>query len=513
MFNQRYKIKHLIGEGGSSTVYKAVDTQLSKEVAIKAYGSHSTLEHNILKGISHENIVSLLDAHHAKTASYLVFELCDCNLLSFLNSYDLDMKCIKRIFRMVLLGLKHIHDNNIIHRDIKMGNILISGDIVKICDFGLSCYADTNDYAYCGTKDYLAPEILRNADSHFYTNISAHSNATSPKNSIKEPYNNKIDIYSAGIVFKILVAKRKDARIADLNDIDPKVVLFLQRMIECNPQIRYSAEEALKDPIFDELISQIPDFRLIKNFRKFSKFSDQKREIMRDLNFIQIKYGHEMIRIEHKQSLCNCKGDFIPVVKIKVDGVFSIVDVRFITTTQLKNFNYLCSYFHLIADKTLKYTLESNGYTFKYMINGTYTYSNQHYKIEKTRQGYIVNNVRNACAPPEFSGAVRELERRCKLQTECVCIATDGNENFSTINISMGDSILHKEYEHIKKYGWCIKDHSKYTFLMNDGSRFSILANEQVLVVENRRILIEKTMSQDCKEKLRISKEFLVKFM
>lgn len=64
---------------------------------------------------------------------------------------------VRKIVKQVCEGLKYLHENNVIHRDIKPENILISGDTIKIADFGWSIHTDTRRETLCGTLDYLAP--------------------------------------------------------------------------------------------------------------------------------------------------------------------------------------------------------------------------------------------------------------------------------------------------------------------------------------------------------------------
>ena len=82
----------------------------------------------------------------------------------------------------ISLGVEYLHSNDVIHRDLKLENILISSSgHVKICDFGLSCIAD-KCIGVLGTLGYLSPEIIRNI-----------------------PYTNKVDIWSIGVIAYLLV--------------------------------------------------------------------------------------------------------------------------------------------------------------------------------------------------------------------------------------------------------------------------------------------------------------------
>ena len=117
-------------------------------------------------------------------------ELCDSTFRDYLNNIKQDESIEKRIFYFIQIieGIKYLHNNDIIHRDIKTSNILFIDDTVKICDFGLARNVNnlTNivgGSSEVGTSYYRAPEI----DTHIY--------------------NNKIDVYSLGIILIELLLK------------------------------------------------------------------------------------------------------------------------------------------------------------------------------------------------------------------------------------------------------------------------------------------------------------------
>ena len=87
------------------------------------------------------------------------------NLFSYVKKRrKLSEKVAKFIFRQIILGIKHIHSQLIVHRDLKLENILIDMDKnFKICDFGICIILLSQNqvlYSHCGTPMYIAPEIL-----------------------------------------------------------------------------------------------------------------------------------------------------------------------------------------------------------------------------------------------------------------------------------------------------------------------------------------------------------------
>lgn len=99
------------------------------------------------------------------------------------------------VFRQILEGVKCLHDKNIIHRDLKLENILIKDGKAKISDFGLAKKMGNREWVEsikCGTPCTMAPEVFFN--SQYYNK--------------KPTYNNKCDIWSLGVVLHELVYKR-----------------------------------------------------------------------------------------------------------------------------------------------------------------------------------------------------------------------------------------------------------------------------------------------------------------
>lgn len=97
----------------------------------------------------------------------IVMEYVSCgDLLTFVRKRSkLNETTAKFIFKQIVEGLQFIHSQSIVHRDIKLDNILIDlNNTIKICDFGVSKLIRKGDVMQdqCGTPAYIAPEILRN---------------------------------------------------------------------------------------------------------------------------------------------------------------------------------------------------------------------------------------------------------------------------------------------------------------------------------------------------------------
>jgi len=190
---EKYSIKTKIGEGAVGDVFLAKNTFTKELVAIKEMELSEkilpaiTLEISIMKMNDHPNLIKYLDSFLLnKRNLWLVMEyMSGGSLTNILNQYDYGLMLsetqIARISYEILCGLKYLHDNNRIHRDIKSDNILISEDgSIKICDFGysiqLTLLQDVRT-TVVGTPYWMAPEVIRGKE-----------------------YNEKIDIWSLGIV-------------------------------------------------------------------------------------------------------------------------------------------------------------------------------------------------------------------------------------------------------------------------------------------------------------------------
>lgn len=127
---------------------------------------------------SHDNIVTYYDIHEDDDHAYIVMEYCDsCNLFKIMDKPMKD-HYVKYYMKQILNGIKFLQDRNIIHCDIKPHNILLTNNkkTIKICDFGFSKYLDPVDEiknveSICGSPYYMAPEIFKNKQYGYYTDI------------------------------------------------------------------------------------------------------------------------------------------------------------------------------------------------------------------------------------------------------------------------------------------------------------------------------------------------------
>ena len=175
-----YRIISKIGEGGMGEVYRATDTRLGRDVAIKILPKAFTRdperlarferEARVLASLNHPNIATIHGIEEAEGVRYLVLELLDgVTIRSKLLEGALPIKTLVRLAAQIAEGLAKAHEAGIIHRDLKPDNLMLSDDgFIKILDFGLAKATleaedplrdlKTEAGRLMGTPSYMSPE-------------------------------------------------------------------------------------------------------------------------------------------------------------------------------------------------------------------------------------------------------------------------------------------------------------------------------------------------------------------
>lgn len=196
----RYLLISNIGQGGMADVYKAIDTILNREVAVKVLRgelSHDPMtllrfqrEASAASKLSHPNVVDVYDVGESDGRHYIVMEYVRGRTLKQLVAQRGALNLDEAIDIMMQLtsAISLAHEKHIIHRDIKPQNILVKDDgTVKITDFGIAIAHDsiqlTQNHTVMGSAHYLAPETTKG-----------------------EAPTSAVDIYALGIVFYELLS-------------------------------------------------------------------------------------------------------------------------------------------------------------------------------------------------------------------------------------------------------------------------------------------------------------------
>uniref|UniRef100_A0A8C7U3G0 Serine/threonine-protein kinase ULK3 n=1 Tax=Oncorhynchus mykiss TaxID=8022 RepID=A0A8C7U3G0_ONCMY len=180
-----------LGSGTYATVYKAYRKGDNREVvAVKVVGKKTLnkvsmenllTEIEILKTVRHPHIVQLKDFQWDSENIYLILEWCSGGDLSrFIHSRRLLPERVARLFlQQIACALQFLHNHNISHLDLKPQNILLSGSVLKLADFGFASYMSPWDEqsALRGSPLYMAPEMV-----------------------CRRQYDSRVDLWSVGVI-------------------------------------------------------------------------------------------------------------------------------------------------------------------------------------------------------------------------------------------------------------------------------------------------------------------------
>ena len=177
MLDDRYEILEVIGEGGMAIVYRALDHRLNRDVAVKImrdemaadeeFRRRFCTESHAVAMLSHPNIVAVYDVSHNDNVEYIVMELVDgITLKQYMERKGVvAWKEVVHFTKQISKALAHAHERGIIHRDIKLQNIMLLRDgTIKVGDFGIAALENEvyeNNGEAIGSIHYIAPEQAR----------------------------------------------------------------------------------------------------------------------------------------------------------------------------------------------------------------------------------------------------------------------------------------------------------------------------------------------------------------
>jgi len=196
-----YEIQSPLGAGGMGEVYRARDTRLGRDVAIKVLPSHLSCNPDLkarferearsISSLNHPHICTLYDVGHQDGIDFLVMELLEGETLAGrLQKGALSLKQALQCGIEIAEALETAHKNGIVHRDLKPGNIMLTKGGAKLLDFGLAKPAEgmaamasgsaatmssplTGERTIVGTVQYMAPEQIHGENADARTDIFA----------------------------------------------------------------------------------------------------------------------------------------------------------------------------------------------------------------------------------------------------------------------------------------------------------------------------------------------------
>src|SRR3954467_14294399 len=181
----RYRLEGRLGIGGISTVHRAFDTRLEREVAVKLLAEHLAEDETFVSRfrrealaaarLVHPNIVQVFDfgLDDSTGQHFIVMELVDGPSCAQLlrDRGSLGVSETLEVIGQAARGLEHAHRNGVVHRDVKPGNLLLSrsDEAVKLADFGIARATEQSSItqvgSVLGTAAYLAPEQARGEEA------------------------------------------------------------------------------------------------------------------------------------------------------------------------------------------------------------------------------------------------------------------------------------------------------------------------------------------------------------
>eukprot|EP00731_Ephydatia_muelleri_P029820 Em0021g343a len=206
---KRYTLGNMLGQGTFGTVLEATNKCSGQQYAMKIVnkdkpGSSAIQfllrEVEVLKRVSHPHIIKLEEVLDTPKKMYLVMELCQGGELNDMlkkkgNFKEQDAKVV---MQQLIDAVVYLHDNDIVHRDLKLQNVMLSTSDpsdefnIKVTDFGLAYMRSLNECnddlmsAHCGTPFYMAPEVIKN----------------------KQEYSKLCDVWSLGVImYELLCGK------------------------------------------------------------------------------------------------------------------------------------------------------------------------------------------------------------------------------------------------------------------------------------------------------------------
>ena len=363
---ENYRIISVLGRGGMGVVYKAFDTKLDRNVAIKMLNPRNVDKERFIERfkrearnqakLSHPNIVTVYGFIEYHDFLGIVMEYVEGESLEKvidrqrrLNLYD-----VIYIAKQLLLALSYAHSKGFIHRDIKPSNIIFSNEgVTKIMDFGISKSLFDKEFtktgAKVGTIYYMSPEQVRGED------VTHHSDIYSLGCTIYEMItgNPPFDSESEYDVMDMHL-KKEIPKVADIIPGSPALLdNILQKMLAKNPSDRYSTcEEVFIDiQVLEKTVQQLHYDSSVKKLHKPAR--KKVISIISFILFIAALLGLSYVAYVEVDALIRSK-EFDKYKKLDIKSLFGSKEeeVKFRNVTALRsgvNLNLSSVYF--ITDK------------------------------------------------------------------------------------------------------------------------------------------------------------------
>ena len=259
---KKYARGKMLGKGGFAKCYEVTNVETKRVQAAKIIAKASLTksrarqklisEIKIHKSLHHPNIVNFEHVFEDQESVYILLELCTNQTLNELlkrrkRLTELEVQCY---VVQIVSALKYMHSNRVIHRDLKLGNLFLSGQMeIKIGDFGLATkleFDGEKKRTICGTPNYIAPEVLDGKIGHSY----------------------EVDIWSLGVICYTLLVGKPPYETPDVKTTYKKIKMnsysfpdhvplsdaakgLITRILNLDPARRPSLDEILQHPFIN----------------------------------------------------------------------------------------------------------------------------------------------------------------------------------------------------------------------------------------------------------------------
>ena len=444
----KYKIIKTLGDGSFGVVFCAINIQTGMKIAMKQIEKlkenviddlEIKNEINILKKLDHPNIVKIYEFYNTKKNYFLITEYYKYGELYNYLKFSYNETQIAVLFYQVFSGLCYLHENNILHRDLKLENIMISDiekDIntgidyfwIKIIDFGTAKIfkKSKNEKAVVGSSYYIAPEVL------------------------KQKYNEKCDTWSIGVImYMIIVGKapfdgENDEEILEniktgVYDYKNKKLLstskecqdLISKLLEVDTKKRLSAKEALNHIFFknfhgrklfsnfkmkeiDVYLNNLLNYKFQSKFQQLVlafivhniPFTNETKNILKLFLLFNKSGNCKLTKIELIEGLCNYKEK--EEIENVIDDIFLLLDGDNNGFIEFEEFLRAC------IDKKKILNNETLEYAFRFLDK-----DNSHIlTVNKIIKAFV--NKKNKTLEEIFKNTIKEVDKD-----------NDGKINFS----------------------------------------------------------------------------------
>ncbi|SMN22920.1 similar to Saccharomyces cerevisiae YAR019C CDC15 Protein kinase of the Mitotic Exit Network that is localized to the spindle pole bodies at late anaphase [Maudiozyma saulgeensis] len=279
----QYQLKQVVGKGSYGVVYRAVNKKSKQTVAIKEINydndeelSEIMIEIDLLKNLNHINIVKYHGFIQKSSNLYIILEYASHgslkNLFAKRPTKRLEENETTIYIKQTLHGLAYLHEQGVIHRDIKAANLLLdANNIVKLADFGVSTMVNNTAMTLAGSLNWMAPEIITNKGASTLSDIWSLGATVVELMTGNPPFHNLIDI-------NIYYAIEND-KYYPPDSLPDKCKHFLKQCFHKSMYRRPTAVQLLKHPWLRDIRETAPK---LTRESKLSKFQEVDTDMDQD---------------------------------------------------------------------------------------------------------------------------------------------------------------------------------------------------------------------------------------